>query len=120
MKSILLLMLVMAMGLTANASNDKTMSEMPTTSESSYSPQVCQFSLTSYTGTISSGGYTDSFQVGVSCPQDTDARATVVVYIDDQPVASKVVVVPAGRDYSASTSIKVSGYAGKRYRLLVQ
>lgn len=119
MKSILLLMLVMAMGLTANASNDKTMSEMPTTSESSYSPQVCQFSLTSYTGTIT-GGSTDWFRVGVSCPQDTDQRATVVAYIDDQPVASKVVVVPAGKDYSDSTYIEVSGYAGKRYRLLVQ
>ena len=113
-------MLVMAMGLTSNASNDKTMSEMPTTSESSYSPQVCQFSLTSYTGTISSSGYTGSFKVGVSCPQDTDQRATVVVYIDDQPVASQVVVVPAGKDYSTSTEIEVSGYAGKRYHLLVQ
>ena len=120
MKVLITLMLVMAMGLTANASNDKTMSEMPTTSESSYSPQVCQFSLTSYTGTIDSSEFTGSFQVGVSCPQDTDQRATVVVYIDDQPVASRVVVVPAGKDYSISTRIKVRGYAGKQYRLLVQ
>lgn len=112
-------MLVMTMCLTANASNDKTMSEMPTTSETSYSPQVCQFSLTSYSGTINSGS-TDSFQVGLSCPQNTDARATVVVFIDGQTVASKVVVVPAGKDYSAPTSINVSGYNGKQYRLIVQ
>lgn len=120
MKALLALMLVMAMCLTANASADKALSEMPSTSESSYSPQVCQFSLTSYTGTIDSSEFTGSFQVGVSCPQNTDQRATVVVYIDDQPVASKVVVVPAGKDYSISTRIRARGYAGKQYRLLVQ
>ncbi len=90
-------------------------------SAGTYSPQVCQFSLTKYSGTIGYNGTTDSFQVGLSCPQDEDVRATVVVVIDDDCVASKVVTVKAGKDYSDSVAITVgSSYAGKKYKLIVQ
>lgn len=85
-----------------------------------YSPQVCQFSLTSYTGTISNGG-TDRFQVGLSCPQENDVRATVVLFIDKEYVASKVVTIKAGKDYSEPLYIQVgASYNGKRYRLVVE
>lgn len=85
-----------------------------------YSPQVCQFSLSSYQGTLSSGGYTDPFTVGLSCPQEKDVYATVVVFVDGEHAASKVVMVPANKTVSASVSIKVPGGAGKSYRLVVQ
>jgi len=92
----------------------------PSVSAGTYSPQVCQFSLTKYSGTIS-GGYTGQFQVGLSCPQEEDVRATVVVFIDDEYVASKVVTVKAGKDYSDSVNISVgSSYDGKKFRLVVQ
>lgn len=88
-------------------------------SEASISPQVCVFSLTSYSGTINSGT-TSTFKVGLSCPQDKDARATVTVYIDGEEVASKVVVIKAGKDYSESEAILVgAAYNGKPYKLNV-
>ena len=100
--------------------------EMPspsqTTSEASASdsPLVCQFSLTSYSGTINSGN-TNTFQVGLSCPQQSDVRATVVVVIDNELVASKVVTIKAGNDYSDPVYISVGhSYNGQKYQLGVQ
>lgn len=89
-------------------------------SHTSNSPQVCQFSLSHYTGTINSS-CTGAFTVGLSCPQETDAYATVVVVIEGELVASEVVKVPAGNTKSARTSINVgSSYNGKSYKLGVQ
>lgn len=93
--------------------------EVPSESASSF--LVCQFSLTDYSGTISSNGYTGNFQVGLSCPQEKDVRASVGVYIDGKIVASKVVTIPAGKDYSNSISIYVGpDYNGMSYELGVQ
>ncbi|MBE6313960.1 MAG: hypothetical protein E7079_03280 [Bacteroidales bacterium] len=93
--------------------------EVPSQSASSF--LVCQFSLTDYSGTIDSMGRTGKFQVGLSCPQGIDVRATVGVYIDGKRVASKVVTIPAGEDYSDSISIEVgSDYNGMSYELDVQ
>jgi len=87
---------------------------------SSQSPQVCQFSLSSYTGTIQNGN-TYALTVGLSCPQQSDVYATVVVHIDGKLVASEVVKVPAGNTRSASFQINVgSPYNGKTYELGVQ
>lgn len=92
--------------------------EVPTESASSF--LVCQFSLTDYSGTINNG-YTGRFKVGLSCPQETDVRASVGVYIDGKIVASKVVTIPAGKDYSESISINVGHeYNGMSYELGVQ
>ena len=92
--------------------------EVPSESASSF--LVCQFSLTRYSGTISSGT-TDQFKVGLSCPQEKDVRASVGVYIDGKIVASKVVTIPAGEDYSDPISIHVgSDYNGMSYELGVQ
>ena len=97
-----------------------TTSQTASTSYSNYSPQVCQFSLSHYTGTINSS-CTGAFTVGLSCPQETDAYATVVVVIEGELVASEVVKVPAGNTKSARTSINVgSSYNGKSYKLGVQ
>lgn len=102
------------------ASGAKTMIRNSSVSAGTYSPQVCQFSLTKYSGTIA-GGVTAPFKVGLSCPQDEDVRATVVVVIDDECVASRVVTVKAGKDYSNSVNISVgSSYDGKKYQLVVQ
>lgn len=91
---------------------------MPSATENS--PQVCQFSLSSYSGTIN-GGVTNPVTVGLSCPQQEDMYATVVVFIDNAHVASDVVKVPAGSTKSASFQIRVgSEYNGKSYRLVVQ
>lgn len=93
--------------------------EVPSQSASSF--LVCQFSLTRYSGTINSSGYTGKFQVGLSCPQEKDVRASVGVYIDGKLVASKVVTIPAGKDYSKSISIHVgTEYRGMSYELGVQ
>ena len=85
-----------------------------------YSPQVCQFSLSKYTGTISSG-CTQSFTVGLSCPQEADTYATVVVFIDGKHIASDVVKIPAGETRSRSVQINVgSSYDNQTYELVVQ
>lgn len=96
-------------------------SQATTSSYTSGSPQVCQFSLSHYTGTINSNSRTDTFTVGLSCPQETDAYATVIVVIEGELIASEVVKVPAGKTKSTSTSIYVgSSYNGKSYKLGVQ
>lgn len=86
------------------------------------SPQVCQFSLSSYTGTISESGYTSSTTVRLSCPQESDIYATVVVMIDGEPAGSDIFMVKAGKTESASKQIQITdkAYYGKRYNLLVQ
>ena len=92
--------------------------EVPSESASSF--LVCQFSLTDYSGKIESGK-TGTFKVGLSCPQEKDVRASVGVYIDGKIVASKVVTIPAGEDYSNSISINVGNeYNGMSYELGVQ
>lgn len=84
-------------------------------------PQVCQYSLSRYSGTITSNGVTEQFTVGLSCPIEKDTYATVVVFIDGEHAASDVVKVPAGKTRSALVSISVGGsFAGKPYRLMVQ
>lgn len=121
MKAVILFVLTSFLGLSVEASDMS--STYPTSSEisSNYSPEVCQFSLTSYSGTISNTGSTDYFKVGLSCPQEVDVRATVVVFINDEHAASKVVTIKAGNDYSDRVSISVgSSFKGERYRLVVQ
>ncbi|MDE6283934.1 MAG: hypothetical protein K2L97_08105 [Muribaculaceae bacterium] len=103
------------------ASENKGTSQELSYSVMADSPQVCQFSLTSYSGIINNSGNTGSFQVGLSCPQTEDVRATVVVLINNEHVASKVVSIKAGKDYSNDVYINVgTGYYGERYKLVVQ
>ncbi len=120
MKIFILLVLSSLLGVTTIASDivfsTVGSSEVP----SYYSPEFCQYSLTSYRGTISSG-QTQGFKVGLSCVQEKDVRATVVVLINDEHVASKVVTIKAGKDYSDSVSITVgNSYNGEQYKLIVQ
>ena len=90
-------------------------------SASAVSPQVCQFSLSNYSGKIKNTWTTESFTVGLSCPQQEDVYATVIVVIDGYTIASKVVKVPAGKTSSDSVSINVGQeFVGKSYRLVVQ
>ena len=120
MKKMIAAFLLIFLGLAANAS--EIASNAPAVSEttSTNSPQVCQFSLTSYSGTIKYGR-TGNFQVGLSCPQQTDVRATVIIKIDNELVASKVVTIEAGKVYSDETYISVGDeYQGKKYSLGVQ
>lgn len=92
----------------------------PCDSYAEYSPQVCQFSLTSYSGTVNNG-YTGRFKVNLSCPQESDIYATVVVFINDTHIASEVIKVPAGKTQSSEVNIKVGyEYNGNSYRLVVQ
>ena len=108
----------LSFGHTVFASNDKT---KPSISENCNSPQVCQFSLSTYTGVINNSCKTGIFKVGLSCPQENDVYATVAVFIDGKIVASQVVKVPAGKTQSNDTAIKVnSNYKGKSYELGVQ
>ncbi len=119
MKKIATFFLATMLGMTVSVAGEMA-TAAPSVSAGTYSPQVCQFSLTKYAGTIA-GGVTAPFKVGLSCPQDEDVRATVVVIIDDECVASRVVTVEAGKDYSNSVNISVgSSYDGKKYQLVVQ
>lgn len=87
----------------------------------SESPQICQFSLSKYTGTVDSRGDTGSFTVGLSCPQEKTVYATVGVVIDGSIVASKVVEIEANQTKSSTTYISVgSSYSGQKYNLLVE
>ncbi len=85
------------------------------------SPQVCQFSLSSYSGTVNNGATTEMFTVGLSCPQKSSVYATVVAFIDNEHVASKVVEVKAGATSSSSVYLNMgTENIGKRYKLVVQ
>lgn len=120
MKKALFLAAVAIMSLGSAVFASTNASDVESASASTSSPQVCQYSLSHYSGTINSG-YTAQFTVGLSCPQKEDTYATVVVYIDDKLVASEVVQVPANSTKSALTNIRVGGsYNGKGYELGVQ
>ncbi|MCH5329248.1 MAG: hypothetical protein J1E02_09525 [Coprobacter sp.] len=85
-------------------------------------PQVCQFSLSRYTGTIN-GSHTDQITVRLSCPQATDVYATVIVVVgeDEDIIASDIFKIPANKTTSDSKCIYVpSEYNGKTYKLGVQ
>ena len=116
-KLLFILVSLFVIGLTVSASNSTT----GTSSQTTYSPQVCQFSLSSYSGTINYSGNTEKFTVGLSCPQESDIYATVGVIIDGDLVATTVVKVKAGETRSTAQTISVGGkYAGKSYRLVVE
>lgn len=116
-KVILVLAAILALGPAIYASNTQSVKSPSVMNDS---PQVCQFSLSKYAGNVTSGGYTASFTVGLSCPQESDAYATVDVFVDKEKVASEVVKIPAGQTLSAQVQINVGGsYAGKSYRLEV-
>ena len=120
MKAVISFLFAGLAGISAYAADMPGSAQEPSEGLSAYSPQVCQFSLTSYSGTINAAS-TDPFQVGLSCPQEGDVRATVVVFINGEHVASKVVTVKAGKDYSDSVFINVGhSYNGQRYKLVVQ
>ena len=102
-----------------------TNNEEPTLSYLADTPQKCQFSLSSYTGTIYEAGdgsyITNNFKVSLSCPVDKEVSATVFVYVEGELVASKVVSIPAGKKSSEDTNIRVSSdYEGKKYKLTVE
>lgn len=122
MKEILFLAAVAIMSLGSTVFASTNASDVKSASVSTYptSPQVCQFSLSSYNGKII-GNKTEKFTVGLSCPQEKDVYATVVVYIDGKLVASEVVKVPAKSTKSNVTTITVKyTYEGKEYELGVQ
>ena len=121
MKAYIIILAAILLGISAKASEMPSPSQTTSEASASDSPQVCQFSLTSYSGTINSSGDTGFFQVGLSCPQDDDVRATVVVFIDGEHAASKVVTINAGQVYSSNVNISVGkSFAGQRYKLVIQ
>lgn len=91
-----------------------------TNSTKTENPQVCKFSLSHYTGKITSGS-TNDVAVLLSCAQEEDVTATVDVYIDGELVASKLYTITAGEKVSGSSYIVVpSENNGKRYTLKVE
>ncbi len=119
MKCLFTLMLVVTMCLTATASNTEVTSELPSTTEVSYSLQVCQISLSSYTGTIK-GSHTNNFCAQLNCPQDKDVSPTIFLYIDNKRVKSLIVTISAGSTSSGWTHFDVDEeYDGKQYELRV-
>ena len=115
-KIIVLLVLVFAMSsFNAFATNNET----TTSTQSDSNWRTCQFSLSSYTGTISRNHETSSFRVLLNCPQESDISATVYVHIDGECVASRVVTIKAGQTNSPDVRIKVNGYYQKKYTLTV-
>ena len=116
-------MLVMAMGLTANASTVDATSEMSSTMASSCSSQQMQdiqVSLSHDSGKIRMGR-THSFQVCLSCPAPYDVKFEILIYIDGDYITSKTVKIGQGFDASPSTSFKdLLDYDLKPYKLVVQ
>ncbi|MDE5568963.1 MAG: hypothetical protein K2I89_08745 [Muribaculaceae bacterium] len=116
-KLILVIIILLSSAFTISASD--SVMESPTCDNNS--PQVCQFSLSSYAGTVDNNGNTSYFTVGLSCPQKEDTYATVVVFVNGEHAASTVVKVPAEKTSSQSVNIKVGqDYKGKAYKLVVQ
>ena len=119
MKKILVLLVsVFAMfAYDAVASNN----ENTTSPQTENSPQVCQFSLSHYTGTLSSHAHTGRFVVGLNCAQTEDVCATVFVYVEGECVASDVVCISAGKKFSKETYIACPNeFKYKKYSLRVE
>ncbi len=120
MKKILVLLVsVFAMfAYDAVASNN----ENSTSPQTENSPQVCQFSLSRYSGTLSDYyAHTNSFVVRLNCAQTEDVCATVFVYVEGECVASKVVCISAGKTSSKETYIDCPDeFIGKKYSLKVE
>lgn len=122
MKKILVLLVsVFAMfAYDAVASNN----ENTTFPQTENSPQVCRFSLSRYSGTLTLGlacAVTDKFFVRLNCAQTEDVCATVFVYVEGECVASQVVCIKAGEMESAETSIACpSEFHDKKYSLNVE
>lgn len=118
-KRFLLIAVVLVLSSTVLTASDTQ--EFQQSSEVSYSPQVCQYSLSRYTGTTDVLGNTEYFTVGLSCPQTEDTYATVVAFFNDEHAGSIVVKVPANKTQSASARIALgSANANKSYKLVVQ
>ena len=92
-----------------------------TNSTKTENPQVCQFSLDHYTGTISDKK-TNNVQVRLSCPQKEEVKATVFVYINNELVVSELFTIDANSDRSEYKRIAVpSEYKnGDKYKLTVE
>lgn len=105
-----------AIGYAGNSAiHSETATENATDAETQ---QVCQYSLSSYSGTIDAFGKTSNFQVILSCAQEVDTNWTVFVTIDGNVVASDIVTVAKGQTKSTSVYIGVAKeYSGKPYRL---
>lgn len=120
MKKILVLLVsVFAMfAYDAVASNN----ENSTSPQTENSPQVCQFSLSHYSGTLHSvSARTDGFLVRLNCAQTEDVCATVFVYVEGECVASTVVCISAGKTSSEGTDIICpKEFKGKKYSLRVE
>lgn len=120
MKKILVLLVsVFAMfAYDAVASNN----ENTTSPQTENSPQVCQFSLSRYSGTLSpTVAHTDDFYVRLNCAQTEDVCATVFVYVEGECVASEVVCISAGKTSSKNTFINCPDEFGdKKYSLKVE
>ncbi len=120
MKKILVLLVsVFAMfAYDAVASNN----ENTTSPQTENSPQVCQFSLSHYTGTLSfRDAYTDIFFVRLNCAQTEDVCATVFVYVEGECVASQVVCISAGKTSSKVAQIDCPNeFEEKKYTLKVE
>ena len=120
MKKILVLLVsVFAMfAYDAVASNN----ENTTSPQTENSPQVCQFSLSYYSGTLDSTYATTSqFSVRLNCAQTEDVCATVFVYVEGECVASKVVCIEAGEKSSGLIKIDCPDeFVGKKYSLKVE
>lgn len=120
MKKILVLLVsVFAMfAYDAVASNN----ENTTSPQTENSPQVCRFSLSHYTGTLSrTYASTDKFYVRLNCAQTEDVCATVFVYVEGECVASQVVCISAGKMSSDKTSITCpTEFQEKKYSLNVE
>ena len=116
-------MLVMAIGLTANASNVNATSEMSSEATSSCSSQQVQdirISLSHDSGKIRMGR-THSFQVCLSCPAPYDVQFEVLLYVDGDYITSRIVKIGQGFESSPSTSFKeLYDYDLKPYKLVVQ
>lgn len=121
MKPLIIVFMAIMLGISAKATEIANTGQISSEASTYNSPQVCQFSLTSYTGTIDKWGDTGYFKVGLTCPQESDVRATVIVFINNEHAASKVVTIKAGKDYSESVKISVGkSFEGQRYKLVVQ
>lgn len=116
-----IIILVVGCILTLNTAFALNNEDTKSTSYTCDSPQVCQFSLNHYTGTIDDNRATAQITVKLSCPQEDDVYATVVVVIDDELIASDVIKIPANKTESSPVRITVpKEYKGQKYKLGVQ
>ena len=123
MKKLVLTLCTLVLSFSAIASNGNSEKQNFILDTPIQAYQVCKFSISYPTGTVSDNGYTRTFTALLSCPQEKDVHVTVTAYVDGVAVGNEILTISAGKTRSSNENHSLyigKEYAGKRYTLTVE